>query len=96
MDSKITAVAVSELVECISPYLTRKDPVVVSAALADLVATWLAGLVANGDPESAESWDYRNQMLGEWHKCCKDLIPVNVAMLKEQGAYDDPDLRTKL
>lgn len=49
------------------------------AALADLLATWLAGHIIPGDP--AETDALREDLLTRHIAAVRDLIPVNAAMI---------------
>lgn len=55
--------------------LQGHHPGVQGGALADLVATWLAG----HSPE-----DSREKVLAEWLKAVRLLVPVNAAMIELQ------------
>ena len=52
MSMKHDARRAHELVEAIKPILANEKPYVQGAALADLLAMWLAGHVAVGDPKA--------------------------------------------
>jgi hypothetical protein len=58
------------------PLLQGHSPEVQSAALADLVATWLAGFVAADDPNAV-----RKELLNNFIKTVWELVPPNEAML---------------
>jgi hypothetical protein len=74
---------VAPIVEQIKPALTGRDDALVGAALADLLAMWIAGhrVLAEGDvtPERAarETGRLQNGLLNFHMKQVRHLIPVN-------------------
>jgi hypothetical protein len=82
-----TAVAqadeVMALVEAVRPLFKGKAPEVQGAALADLLAMWLAGHFDANDPESAATEQIRETMLELHLRAVRDLIPVNYLALIE-------------
>jgi hypothetical protein len=66
---------VFELVKAIRPLLTGKPAQVQSAALADLLAMWLAGHVIRGDQEATER--LREQVLEMHLVGVRALIDIN-------------------
>jgi hypothetical protein len=75
--------AVVELVEAMRPLLAGKSASVQGAALADLLAMWLAGHISRGDPEGAETKRIREEMLELHLAAVRALIPVNYKMVIE-------------
>jgi hypothetical protein len=69
------AVETMQLVEAISPLLAGRAPEVQSAALADLVSMWLAGVFMLGD--EAMTNEVREVMLEGFVATVKQLIPIN-------------------
>lgn len=69
------AIAVERLVEAIRPLLAGKAPPVQGAALADLLAVWLAGHMVPGEP--AETQLLRDELLDAHISIVRKLIPVN-------------------
>jgi hypothetical protein len=57
------------------PLLSGQPPEVQGAALADLLATWLAGHVVEGD--AAATSTLREEMLAEHMHIVRQLIPIN-------------------
>jgi len=68
------------IVERIRPILAGKDPAIVSAALGDLLAMWLAGHFASGPKATAA---LREQLLREHIQLVRDLIGPNEQMILE-------------
>jgi hypothetical protein len=69
------AVESQYLVERIGRILHGRDPAVQSAALADLLAMWLAGHVVPGDP--AETDRLRSDLLRDHVRLVADLVRPN-------------------
>jgi hemerythrin len=63
------------LVQTIGSLLVGKDPDVQGAALADLLAMWLAGHVQLGDPEQTKRM--REKLLEMHIEAVKALIDIN-------------------
>lgn len=70
-------------VEKIRRVLARRHPAVVGAVLADLLAIWLASHVVPGDEPATE--DQRERLLQAHLERVRQLIPINVGWLREQG-----------
>jgi hypothetical protein len=68
---------VHDLVEAVSPFFVGKPTQVQGAALADLLAIWLAGHVNPDDP--SKSARIREEMLELHLKAVRALIPINYA-----------------
>jgi hypothetical protein len=79
--------AAEALVKQIMPLMAGKGPDVQSAALADLMAMWLAGHVVRGDPEATER--LRKEILEPWLETVWQLVPLNYA------ANIEPQLKAK-
>lgn len=77
-----TAAEVVRVVERIRPLLAGHQPEVQGAALADLLATWLAGHVVPSDREATEA--LRERLLAPLLDTVRALVPVNEAMLRER------------
>jgi hypothetical protein len=73
--------AIVALVERIRPLLAGRNPDIVGAALADLLATWLACFRVPGDPKATT--EAREHMLQMHIECMRPLIAINE---KEQDA----------
>jgi hypothetical protein len=71
---------VPAVVGSISPILAGKHPMVQSAALADLVAMWLAGMFIVGDDEATAL--LRESSLEHFVETVQRLIPVNEKVTK--------------
>jgi hypothetical protein len=80
MSLKDDARRASELVDAIKPILAGEKPCIQGAVLADLVAMWLAGHVAN-DPK--ESLAIRETMLEAHTNAVRGLIQVEYDRLIE-------------
>ena len=76
---------VVELVQQISPLLVGKSANVQGAALADLLAIWLAGHVIRGDPKMTKKM--REMMLKAHIVAVRGLIPLNYK------TYVEPQLK---
>lgn len=70
-----TPLEVDALVERIKLLLRGQGPELQGAALADLVATFFAG----------HHPAMREEMIGHWIECMRDLIPINEADLFAHG-----------
>lgn len=64
----------------IRPLLAHRNPMIQSAVLADLLATWLAGYVANEDADAL-----REQLLANHIELVKALIKPNEMALLHQA-----------
>jgi len=69
---------IEAIVAAIRPLLAGKPPEIQGAALADLLATWLAGYVA-GDEGKTD--DLRERLLQHHLRTVRRLLPVNHAMI---------------
>jgi hypothetical protein len=69
------------LVEQIRPLLAGREPDIVGGALADLLATWLAGFRVLDNPKATT--EFREAMLQMHLECMRPLIAINE---KEQDA----------
>src|SRR5262245_46031556 len=65
----------AEIWPLVAPRLAGKPPEVQGAALADLVATFLAGHMVAGDPEATAK--LREELLTTHIEIVRQLIPVN-------------------
>jgi hypothetical protein len=74
---------VEALVAAVRPLFAGKSPQVQGAALADLLAMWLAGHVDRDDPAGKNSALIREQMLEAHLIAVRALVPVNYAGLIE-------------
>jgi hypothetical protein len=74
---------VMALVEAVRPLFKGKAPEVQGAALADLLAMWLAGHFDANDPEGAATEQIRETMLELHLASVRDLIPINYLALIE-------------
>ena len=63
--------------------LAGKPPEYQSAALADLVAMWLAGNIVIGDPEATR--EHREWLLGQFVNLVRDLVGENAKTLGTGG-----------
>jgi hypothetical protein len=77
MNSDKAAKLVQQLVNEIAPILHGHGPDVQSAVLADLFAMFIAG---HQGPKPVVD-ELRAQVLVEWLRCVRKLIPVNEAMI---------------
>ena len=73
---------VERLVEKIRPILVHQNPQVQSAVLADLLATWLAGFVVQGDLKKTR--DLRAELLRRHIELVVELTEVSAWMLGTQ------------
>lgn len=67
----------------IAPLLAGHSPEVVGAALADLLATWLAG---HRQSDRATTDALRSDLLSMHIGVVKALIPVNADMIRKHGS----------
>jgi hypothetical protein len=67
--------AAEKLVQSIRPLLAGRSPQTQGAALADLLAIWLAGHVVEGNP--AETDTLRDELLEAHIEAVRRLIPIN-------------------
>ena len=74
------AKAVQALVRKIAPLLKGKPPEVQGAALADLLAMWLAGHLDRSDPEGEKTALLREATLELHLMAVRALIPINYEM----------------
>ena len=77
------AADVTRLVERIRPLLAGQPPEIVGAALADLLAIWLASHVYRDLPETTAAM--RDALLVAHVEKVRALVPVNAAMLGTDG-----------
>jgi hypothetical protein len=89
-ERKDPAKSVEALVRKIMPLLKGKSPEVQGAALADLLAMWLAGHLDRDDPEGEKTRLIREATLELHLMAVRALIPINYEMqvkpqLKAQG-----------
>jgi hypothetical protein len=75
----VRAEDVERLVAKIKPLLAGKPPELQGAALADLLAIWLAGHIAPGDP--ARTREMREHLLAMHVDEVRELIPVNAKIM---------------
>jgi hypothetical protein len=78
MSVRDEAIESEALARAIMPLLAGKDAGVQGAALADLLAMWLAGHFFLGDPERSER--IREQMLAAHLETVRKLIQINYKM----------------
>lgn len=74
-EAKLEAGEAQRLVLAIGPMLAGRPSTTQGAVLADLLAIWLAGHVAVGDPEATA--ELREAMLAAHMKAVRLLIPIN-------------------
>jgi hypothetical protein len=67
--------AIVALVERIRPLLAGRHPDIVGAALADLLATWLAGFRVPDNPKATT--EFREHLLKMHIDCMRPLIAIN-------------------
>lgn len=72
---KTIEASVGRMWPAVSGELAGKKPDVQAAILADLTATWLAGNIVPDD--ATETRKVRNQLLREYTKYVRDLIPFH-------------------
>jgi len=77
------------LVAEVSRHFAGKSGTVQGAALADLLALWLAGHVSRDDPEGKNSTLVREKMLELHLEAVRRLIPVNYR------AHIEPKLKAR-
>jgi hypothetical protein len=75
MDVEDEVKQVQFIVKAASALLQGKPPQVQGAALADLLAMWLAGHLILGDPKKTKR--LREGMIAEHMKTVRDLIEIN-------------------
>jgi hypothetical protein len=78
---------IAALVDATRPLFAGNDPDVQGAALADLVAIWIAGHIVPDDPQATEAM--RGKFLELHVETVRRLIPVN------ERLYIEPRLRGK-
>jgi len=66
---------IEKLVERIRPLLSGRSPQTQGAALADLLAMWLAGHIVQGNPAATD--ELREELLEAHTAVVRKLIPVN-------------------
>jgi hypothetical protein len=74
---------VEAVVEAVRPLFAGKRPEIQGAALADLLAMWLAGHVDRDDPEGKNSALIQEELIEIHLAMVRQLIPINYAMLIE-------------
>ena len=74
---------VSLLVEEVMPLLANKPPHIVGAALADIVAIWVACHIVPGDPKETD--EYREMLVKHHIATLRQLIPVNAHIVETAG-----------
>ena len=72
---------VMALVERVRPLFAGRAPDVQGAALAELLAVWLAGHVVPGDPEGTER--ARSELLQQHLFTVRELVPINFKALMQ-------------
>ena len=77
MTSRVYAIEAMQLAESIKPLLAGKGPDQQSAALAELVSLWLAGMFVSGD--EVATGVVRAQALAAFVNTVTQLIPINEA-----------------
>jgi hypothetical protein len=75
------------LVQAMRPLLMGRPKEVQGAALADLLAIWLAGHVVRGDPAATKRW--RADILKVHLKAVRQLVPINYQALVEPQLRPD-------
>jgi hemerythrin len=88
MSLKHDARRAQELVAAIKPILAGEKPSIQGAALADLLAMWLAGHVAVGDPKASEA--IRETMLATHIEAVRGLVRVEYHLTIE------PELKRRM
>jgi hypothetical protein len=79
----MNAEQVARIVEAIRPLLAGKPPPVQGAALADLLAIWLAGHFAD---TTGDTTRLRETLLKEHVKAVRALIPENEKAIRKWSA----------
>jgi hypothetical protein len=74
-----------DLAAAIGPMLSGRDPVVVSAALADLLAMLIAGFRAT-DGTAADTAELQKSVLAAHLELVQQLIPINTAAIDDRVA----------
>ena len=75
---------VQKLVRKLAPILAGNPAEVQSAALADLMATWLAGHQDLNNPDSSEIQELRKELFEQWCATTLDLVPINSRAIRER------------
>ena len=70
---------VVDIVERIGPLLGGEPPEAQGAALADLLAIWLAGHEVPGNPDATHT--LRAELLAEHLHLVRQLVPVNAGII---------------
>lgn len=79
MSARRDATTALSLAERVRPVLAGNPPDIIGAALADLVAMWIAGhFDTRGAIETAK---HREQLIGQWLDTVRQLIEVNEQMI---------------
>jgi hypothetical protein len=78
-----------ELIEKIKPILKGNSPAITSAVLADLLALFLAGH-QDPDGEGPHMDRLREEILERWIALVRDLIPINVGIVRGRHGFDKP------
>jgi hypothetical protein len=71
--------AIGALVDSIKPYLADKPAMMQGAALAELLAIWLAGQMIENDPQATH--ELREKILQAHLEKVRELIPINARLL---------------
>jgi hypothetical protein len=79
-DARATAATVCDLVKRINPVLAEHDAKIQAGVLADLLATYLARY------QGADASGVREVMIQEHIAAARRLIPVNEAILRDEGS----------
>ena len=69
----------------VAPFLRGQHPVAQGGALAEIVATWLAGHITAGDLAATRAM--RNELLAEFIMTVEHLVPI---CAEEMGTPHDP------
>jgi hypothetical protein len=80
--TKSQVTATGAIVNRIRPILTGNKPEVIGAALADVVATWLAGHFDDRGPKETD--ELREAMITQWLATMRALIKPNEQMMLER------------
>jgi hypothetical protein len=76
-----TAKDAEAIVERIKPILAGRSPELQGEVLADLLAIWLAGHIAPGDP--AATCEMREHLLAMHVDEVRELIPINAKIMND-------------